>query len=551
MNNLKFKRSDIQKTLKVKSESSIDGKENTDLTNTKMKYKTMHKKHSTLVHDYNTFSNNTSIQKKQFTNCSSIKNFLINENISKDLNDSIDYYIKTDEDKDKDFTSNRNIIKNRMVSKRSSKFSSKYSSTSKPSSCNKYNLYNPQTPKVNNKINHSKVSKVTSKCYTNNTNTSCEESLEEETVKIDYKKQPKFLTRPPVKNDQEEMFWFAAYNELMIEEEMQLVMSQINNKDIRNQLAFINNYNLNINKNEWVVTKSQEHEEKFLFTRLFLLSSSQLKYLYNYMNRDFSFKSPIENVFSTITTDKKIKIENKYFQSKYSEILCLGYYLNTKILTFSSPKSLIIENDKQLNASSLSKQQQYTISKLSSLIEIIQSQYSITENEDNYMFSKGFIQNYIINKINTFFNLYSGNIIENDSLSIISQDSLIKENNLLIERTMKSNLNVKKVDSCSTYYKTNKEEIEEKNFNGQISSFGLKNQTSDTIKSSKNIHVVKRDCFDSQFPTESDFNDDKDAKKFVSFLNGSGIKSEKSYNGDEVYMTPKKIKSTKGNCYIK
>ena len=180
----------------------------------------------------------------------------------------------------------------------------------------------------------------------------------ENTKKIDYR----YYSNYPIKDiplfdddKEKEYFWLATYDKLIKKKKLFKIFSFYNvasrasmvvgNDEIYNDFSKIKEKKMIINNYElYFIEKHNKPfirkcKEKYIYTKLYLLSLKQINMIFSYLNR-IEYKPYINNLiyFSEKDTFKKISEfgnQEEYNDINYSAIYCLGSYMNIKIYGFS------------------------------------------------------------------------------------------------------------------------------------------------------------------------------------------------------------------------
>ena len=189
----------------------------------------------------------------------------------------------------------------------------------------------------------------------------------ENTKKIDYR----YYSNYPIKeiplfddDKEKEYFWLATYDKLIKKKKLFKIFSFYNvasrasmvvgNEEIYNDFSKIKEKKMIINNYElYFIEKHNKPfirkcNEKYIYTKLYLLSLKQINMIFSYLNR-IEYKPYINNLiyFSEKDTFKKISEfgnQEEYNDINYSAIYCLGSYMNIKIYGFSR-----IENKEEMS----------------------------------------------------------------------------------------------------------------------------------------------------------------------------------------------------------
>ena len=181
----------------------------------------------------------------------------------------------------------------------------------------------------------------------------------ENTKKIDYR----YYCYYPIKNilpfsfndKLEEYFWLATYDKLIKKKKLFKIFSFYNiasrtsivvgNEGIYNDFSKIKEKKMVIKNYElYFIEKHNKPfirkcEDKYIYTKLYLLSLKQINMIFSYLNR-IEYKEYINNLNNLYEKDSYKKIvdlqnNEEITDMNYSAIYCLGTYMNIKIYGFS------------------------------------------------------------------------------------------------------------------------------------------------------------------------------------------------------------------------
>lgn len=179
----------------------------------------------------------------------------------------------------------------------------------------------------------------------------------EETKKISYK----YITNYPLKNlhnQNENLYWYATYDKLLSKKNLLYILNYYqplnNNYDnMKEKTLIINDFSLSIDEN---TTKPFIYYNKgdYIFVKLYLMSLKDINKIFNFLNK-VEHTLNQENIEFNNVTGQKLCIRHNNKVYPYSDLLCLGTFLNICIYTFvldfknPIPKSKNYKIDKLVN----------------------------------------------------------------------------------------------------------------------------------------------------------------------------------------------------------
>ena len=189
-----------------------------------------------------------------------------------------------------------------------------------------------------------------------------EEMEQELTNKIDYR----YLKKCPVKelistfkieeiendnNDNEQLFWFAAYGKLMKTKHLIKILNYYNNKPFEQYSNKNSNYSNKILKEKTLIIKDFEiyfHENSnkpfiryskggTIYTKLYLLSLEEISRIFSYINRiEYKIDNNRLNYLQRKGAYEFVNDNNNGIILPYCLIYYLGKYMNINIYSFSN-----------------------------------------------------------------------------------------------------------------------------------------------------------------------------------------------------------------------
>ena len=369
----------------------------------------------------------------------------------------------------------------------------------------------------------------------------------EETKKISYK----YITNYPLKSfynineSNKNYYWYATYDKLLFKRNLFYILNYYqslynNNYDkMKEKCLIINDFSLSIDENS---SKPFIYYNKgdFIFVKLYLMSINEINKIFNFLNK-VEHNLIKENFEFNNVLGQKISIKHNNKTFPYSDLICLGSFLNINIYSFTLNIKNQIKKNSKIKLEKLSKLTKF-------LIELFPNYsnnffiYYVTKNikKNSNLISKELKifmnkekekekekqKNFIEKKNNSFQNFNLNNL--NLNLKFLNLNKTQNTNSFenIICTPLEDNNKKKTVYNNFTNNNINKNNIS-----------NLQNKSSEKGKSlilqkkkNENIFVVQR-----KYKSDIDFELDNDSSSTIS----------KKGEVEKVFVTPKKKKNKK------
>ena len=359
----------------------------------------------------------------------------------------------------------------------------------------------------------------------------------EETKKISYK----YITNYPLKNlhnQNENLYWYATYDKLLSKKNLLYILnyyqpSNNNYDNMKEKTLIINDFSLSIDEN---TTKPFIYYNKgdYIFVKLYLMSLKDINKIFNFLNK-VEHTLNQENIEFNNVTGQKLCIRHNNKVYPYSDLLCLGTFLNICIYTFvldfknPIPKSKNYKIDKLVNLTKylillfpnysidffihyLTKNIKKNSNQISEEIKEI-----LNKGNNNSQLKKITFQRVDLNNLNLkLFSLnktQTTNSIENIVCTPLEDNNIKKHS---VYNSFNKNININK---------NNLTNIEQINSSEKVKSLILQKKPEN-----ENIFVVQR-----KLKSDIDFDLDNDSSSVIS----------KKGETEKIFVTPKKKKIKK------